>query len=124
MPEELIIKNDERRVKQIIMNLVSNAVKFTDKGSVRVSARAIAECGMRNADSKEKEKSEIAVADSGIGIREGDMDKLFKPFSRIITEGALQEGTGLGLYLSQKIANLLGGKIEVESEQETADSQK
>ncbi|MCK4339031.1 MAG: sensor histidine kinase, partial [Candidatus Cloacimonetes bacterium] len=94
-----------RRFKQILVNLVNNAFKFTEKGWVEVKAI-------------EKGKNiEVIVKDTGIGIKKEHMERLFKAFSQIPTENRLvQEGTGLGLYLSQKIANLLGGKINVESE--------
>lgn len=59
---------------------------------------------------------EISVSDTGIGIKKEDMYKLFKDFSRIPIKDRTIEGTGLGLYLSQKIANLLGGDIRAESE--------
>lgn len=104
VPKELLIKSDERRVKQIIVNLVSNAVKFTEKGEIEIRA------------AKKDERVEVSVRDTGIGMRKEDIDKLFKAFSRILTEGELKEGTGLGLYLSKKIANLLGGEIKAESE--------
>lgn len=79
------------------------------------------EFGVRSKDKTSEladfEKVEISVEDTGSGIREEDMDKLFKPFSRIPVEGRpRQEGTGLGLYLSKKIADLLGGRLEAESE--------
>ncbi len=103
-PEKLTITSDSRRVKQIIMNFVSNALKFTSKGKIKIKAE------------RKKEKIMITVSDSGIGIRKEDMKKLFKQFSRIYTEGApIGEGTGLGLYLSKKIATLLNGKINAES---------
>ena len=105
MPEGLIIKSDERRVKQVVMNLVSNALKFTDKGKIEINV--MEKDGM----------GEVSVADTGIGIRKEDMDKLFKQFSRIhIKDRPAVEGTGLGLYLSQKIATILGGEIKAESE--------
>lgn len=104
MPERLVIKSDERRTKQVIMNLVSNAVKFTDKGEIEIKA------------AKKDEGVEISVGDTGIGIEKKAIDKLFKAFSRIYTKDMLKEGTGLGLYLSRKIANLLGGEISAESE--------
>ena len=105
MPERLAVESDGRRVKQIIMNLVSNAMKFTDKGEIRIEAAA--KDGM----------AEISVADTGRGIKEEDIGKLFRQFSRIqITGIPTVEGTGLGLYLSQKIADLLGGRIRAESE--------
>ncbi len=104
-PERLIIKSDERRTKQVVMNLVSNAIKFTDKGKIAIKS------------AKKDEGVEILVADTGIGIKEEDIKMLFKQFSRIHVEGRTRvEGTGLGLYLSKKIADLLGGEISVESE--------
>jgi len=105
LPERLIIKSDERRTKQVVMNLVSNAIKFTDKGKIAIKA------------AKKDERVEISVADAGIGIKKENMKMLFKQFSRIHVEGTTRaEGTGLGLYLSKKIAALLGGEISAESE--------
>ena len=103
MPEKLVIKSDERRVKQIIVNLVGNAVKFTDKGKIDVKVE------------KKDKMVEVSVRDTGIGMREEDLDGLFKAFSQIHV-GRTEEGTGLGLYLSKKIADLLGGDISAESE--------
>jgi signal transduction histidine kinase len=103
-PKKLPVKSDVRRVKQIIMNFVSNALKFTKKGKIEIKAV------------REKEKIKIAVSDTGIGIRKEDKKKLFKQFSRIYIKGAPKvEGTGLGLYLSKKMAVLLKGEIRVES---------
>ncbi|MBN1383513.1 MAG: Cache 3/Cache 2 fusion domain-containing protein [Elusimicrobia bacterium] len=103
-PEKLIIRSDSRRVKQIIMNFISNSFKFTSKGKIEIKAE------------KKNEKIRVTVSDTGIGIRKEDIKKLFKQFSRIHTRGAPKaEGTGLGLYLSKKMAALLKGKISVES---------
>jgi signal transduction histidine kinase len=105
MPDTLVIKSDERRTKQIITNLVSNAVKFTDKGEIELKVV------------KEDRMVAVSVKDTGIGIKEGDMDRLFQAFSRIRVKGVpIREGTGLGLYLSKKIANLLGGDLKAKSE--------
>ncbi len=105
MPGNLPVYGDERRVKQVIMNLVSNSVKFTDQGEIIMQVT-------------EKEGTvEVSVKDTGMGIKEEEQNKLFKAFSRIQTEDQpIVEGTGLGLYLSQKIAGLLGGNITVNSE--------
>jgi signal transduction histidine kinase len=104
-PERLIIKSDSRRAKQVIINLVSNAVKFTDKGEIAINA------------AKKDKGVEVSVADTGIGIKKENMKKLFKQFSQFPPEGRpVVEGTGLGLYLSKKIADLLGGEIKVKSE--------
>lgn len=103
-PEKLIMRSDSLRVKQIIMNFVSNAIKFTSRGKIEIKAE------------KKKEKIVIAVSDTGIGIKKEDMKKLFKQFSRIYNGGAPKvEGTGLGLYLSRKMAALLKGNVRAES---------
>lgn len=104
VPEGLMIRSDKRRVRQIIVNLVGNAVKFTEEGEIAIrSAR--------------KDKIiEVTVRDTGPGITKDHLDMLFKAFSRVPTEGTIKEGTGLGLYLSKKIADLLGGEISAESE--------
>ena len=105
MPERLIIKGDERRIKQIIINLMSNAVKFTDRGEIEIKVK------------KKDEEVKVSVTDAGIGIKKENIDKLFKQFSRIYVEGRpVTEGTGLGLYLSKKIVDLLGGQLKAESE--------
>ncbi len=105
IPEKLIISTDERRFKQILINFLGNAVKFTDKGSIEVSCKV------------KGEEMEMSVKDTGPGIREADMGKLFKSFALVDPElRAKHGGTGLGLYLSKKIVELLGGKIWAESE--------
>ena len=103
MPEKLVIKSDERRVKQIIVNIAGNAIKFTDEGKIDVKVE------------KKDKMVEVSVRDTGIGMRKEDMDKLFGAFSQIPIGGRTEEGTGLGLYLSKKIADLLGGEIWAES---------
>ena len=105
MPERLIIKGDKRRIKQVIMNLVSNAIKFTDRGEIEIKVK------------KKDKRVKTSVTDTGIGVKKEDMGRLFKQFSRIYIKGRLiTEGTGLGLYLSKKIVDLLGGQIKTESE--------
>ena len=104
-PETLTIESDERRTKQVIANLVGNAVKFTDSGGIEIIM------------AKKDGLAEVSVRDTGIGIKKEDLDKLFKAFSQIPAEDRpKQEGTGLGLYLSKKIADLLSGEIKAESE--------
>ncbi len=100
----LIIKSDRRRTEQILVNFISNAVKFTDRGEIEIKIV------------KKDKTVEMSVRDKGIGIKKEDMDKLFKTFSRIPIKDRTIEGTGLGLYLSKKIADLLGGEIKAESE--------
>lgn len=99
------IQSNRRAVSQIVLNLLSNAVKFTRQGWVRIELR------------QRSRLIEIAVSDSGPGIQEQDLGRLFEAFSRLGTERVRQtEGTGLGLHLSQKLAQQLGGCIEARSE--------
>ncbi len=104
-PAELKVKSDDRRIKQVLNNLLSNAVKFTDRGWIETKVI------------EEDNRIMIKVRDTGIGIKEEDQKNLFKAFTKFTQEGGSKpEGTGLGLYLSQKIAGLLGGGLRAESE--------
>jgi protein-histidine pros-kinase len=109
-PEQpVLMETDRRALRQIILNLAGNAIKFTEQGHVRLGLATIAANG--------SSAVEISVEDSGVGIPAKDLDKLFGAFSRINTARAnAPEGTGLGLHLSQKLATLLGGRIAVQSE--------
>lgn len=102
-PENLIIYNDKKRINQILLNLIGNAVKFTDKGNISIKILVL------------KREIVISVKDTGPGIQKEELNKLFKPFSRIVELGKYKEGSGLGLHLSKKLANLLGGEISVKS---------
>jgi len=100
-----VIRSDRRRVGQILTNLVGNAIKFTEQGHVRVSC---AEDGVAVV---------LSVEDTGIGIRDEDLAKLFVPFRQIDTGLTRKyEGTGLGLSISKRLAETLGGTIEAKSE--------
>ena len=103
--ESLHMYSDRKRVSQVITNLVSNAIKYTEAGSVTVSVRDL--YGM----------VEVSVSDTGIGIAQNDLSMLFEAFERIDSRLKVKEGgTGLGLYLTQKIVTeILGGEIEVDS---------
>jgi len=106
IPEGLIINSDKRRIKQILMNLVSNAIKFSDQGDIKVDVKSLNNTNL-----------EVIVSDSGIGIKKEDIEKLFKPFQQIdMSSTKKHEGTGLGLYLCKKLLNLLHGDISVKSQ--------
>jgi PAS domain S-box-containing protein len=101
---------DVIRVRQILINLLSNAVKFTEKGEVEVSVET------RSA-SDDLLELQFTVRDTGIGIRQSDMGRLFKMFSQI--DGSttrLYGGAGLGLAISKRLSEIMGGRIWVESE--------
>ena len=100
------VRTDESKLSQILRNFISNAIKYTERGEVRVSARAAGH-----------NMVEFAVSDSGIGIPEPDIPRIFDEFVQI--ENPLQrrvKGTGLGLPLSKRLAELLGGTIHVTTE--------
>jgi PAS domain S-box-containing protein len=104
--------SDRRRVEQIILNLINNAIKFTERGSVRVSAEAVEAWGPHGTPGVR-----VSVTDTGSGLKPEHLSKLFQPFSQIDTGLARQhEGTGLGLVICRRLATLLGGQIDVESE--------
>jgi signal transduction histidine kinase len=103
-PEVIPVTADERRLRQVVFNLVSNAVKFTPaNGRVDISAR-FDEGGV-----------EVTVADTGPGIAPDDLDRIFEEFEQT-AEGKQAEGTGLGLPLSRKLVELHGGRLWAESE--------
>ena len=103
------LKGDSHRIRQILMNLVSNAIKFTEFGSVKVSVDAEPEAG-------DKYVINIKVADTGIGIPPEAMGRLFKVFSQADGSTTRQYGgTGLGLAISKELAEMMGGTITVGS---------
>jgi signal transduction histidine kinase len=100
-----VISGDERKVKQVLLNLLSNALKFTPEGG-RIDV------GARQRDGV----AEVSVADTGIGIAPADQEAVFEEFRQVGTADKKAEGTGLGLALSRKFIELHGGRIWVESE--------
>jgi signal transduction histidine kinase len=108
-PDDLVVRADRRALSQILLNLVNNAIKFTETGGVSL------EVVRREAD--KQAMIEFVVSDTGIGIRSEDQARLFQAFTQVDASGKRRhEGTGLGLHLSGKLAELLGGRISVQSE--------
>jgi signal transduction histidine kinase len=98
------IVTDEAKCRQILINLIGNAIKFTDQGTVRVQAAVANEC------------IAIAVSDTGIGIPSEAIDHIFDEFRQVdATASRKHQGTGLGLAIARRYADLLNGSIEVES---------
>ncbi len=107
LPAELI--GDEMRIRQILINLLTNAAKYTPKGSVTLNVE-----GEMQADNKVR--LTISVADTGIGIRKEDLDSLYDYFKRIDRENNRKiEGSGLGLAITKQLVSLMGGTITVDS---------
>src|SRR4029077_534959 len=96
---------DQQRLKQILLNLLANAVKYnTEGGSVTVYVKTT------------ESRVQVAVTDTGMGIPIDQIPKLFIPFERLGAEGSGVEGTGLGLVLALRLAEAMGGTIHVESQ--------
>ncbi len=110
MPDKaLTINTDRRALSQIILNLANNAIKFTERGSIHLKVSP--------GEADGKRTIEFRVEDTGVGIRPEDQTKLFKAFTQVDAQiRRAREGTGLGLHLSQKLAELLGGRITFQSE--------
>ena len=105
VPHTLPMVGDRRKCYQVLLNLTNNAVKFTERGAVRIEAAA------RNG------RLDASVVDTGIGIRPEQVRLLFEAFRQLDgTPRRLYEGTGLGLHLSRKLLDLMAGEIRVESE--------
>ena len=105
----IVLETDQRALTQILLNLGNNAIKFTESGSVRVS--------LTQRQGEGPQVIEFSVTDSGAGIREEDQAKLFQAFSQLdSTSTRHAEGAGLGLYLCQNLANLIGGSLFFKSD--------
>jgi len=105
----VLVRSDPGRLRQVILNLISNAVKFTHEGHIRLHAAAADEGGRATLT--------IAVTDTGIGIPPDRLDRLFKSFSQIDSSTTRHYGgTGLGLSIVKRLAELMGGEVGVQSE--------
>ena len=107
IPDELI--GDRVHVKQILNNLLSNAIKYTDKGEINLDVKCINKCDICNLI--------ISVKDTGRGIKAENVNKLFNKFERLDVElNSTTEGTGLGLAITKALVEMMGGKINVQSQ--------
>lgn len=110
-PSNLVVSADKLRLKQVLINLASNAIKYNKEGgSVMIKTE------LQPADADGKTAVRISVSDTGIGIHEEDATKLFQPFERIGADKTETEGTGLGLVVVKKYTEAMGGKVGVVSE--------
>ena len=101
------IATDETRLRQVLVNVVSNAIKFTDEGGVVLSIAG---------SDDDPTKLQFSVRDTGIGIAKEDQHLLFQSFSQVDSSNTRRyEGTGLGLVICKRLCNLMGGRIWVES---------
>lgn len=105
----VVIDTDRRALTQILINLLNNAIKFTDAGNVRIA--------LHQRDTDGAPVTEISVTDSGAGIRQEDQAKLFQAFSQLDSTSTRHvEGAGLGLYLCQNLTHAIGGTLSLQSD--------
>lgn len=116
------VKADEKRLRQVLLNLIGNAVKFTDKGTVMFKVGVVEEGAIatnQNLTESAKEetyKIRFQVEDTGVGMTPEQISKIFLPFEQVGEASRRSEGTGLGLAISRKLVGMMGGKIQVESQ--------
>lgn len=120
MPGPLVMTGDMRRVEQIALNLLTNAIKFTERGRVTLTLELesqYAACDAADPTREGRPAVRLCVADTGMGIRREDLELLFQPFRQIDSTLSRQhEGTGLGLTICQRLVALMDGDITVDSE--------
>lgn len=105
---DIVVQTDRRALSQILLDLTNNAVKFTEHGHVCLA--------LSQHQAEGRTRTEICIRDTGIGIQPEDQTKLFQAFTQVDASTKRRyEGTGLGLHLSQKLAELLGGQITFQS---------
>ncbi|MEG4625393.1 PAS domain-containing protein [Microcoleus sp. w1-18aA5] len=112
------VQGDEKRLRQILINLLGNAVKFTDRGGVTFKVQLVKSVPLEtNANELNAINSiRFQIEDTGVGIGEEKMQKIFQPFEQVGNTDKMSEGTGLGLAITLKIIEMMGGSIQVNSQ--------
>jgi PAS domain S-box-containing protein len=112
----VIVNSDEARLRQILTNLIGNALKFTERGGITVHVSCMRGEPISPRDNRRSLRLFFSVADTGIGIPPDKISKLFKPFSQVDSSSERRRsGTGLGLIISKRLCELMGGSISVDS---------
>lgn len=112
LPKNIMLQGDLYRLKQILNNLLSNAIKFTCVGEIEVSIQL----QPQHVENSQQIGLKFQVSDTGVGIASGKLKELFQPFYQVDSSITREfGGTGLGLAISQKLAHIMGGKVEVDS---------
>ncbi|MCP4398787.1 MAG: AAA family ATPase [bacterium] len=120
-----IVRSDARKLRQVLLNLLGNAIKYTHEGSITFRVRRVDELNelneLKNSQTHKLENSQtqtlrFEIEDTGIGIHHEKLEVIFEPFTQIDRESGKIEGTGLGLAISRHLAELMGGRLSVESQ--------
>ncbi|HBB34459.1 MAG TPA: histidine kinase [Cyanobacteria bacterium UBA8803] len=117
-----VIHADEKRLRQVLINLLGNAIKFTERGGVTFTVNVISQTNQQEPHNssptsvtKSVAKISFQIADTGIGMTPEQLEKIFLPFEQVSSHEKQIEGTGLGLTISQKIVAMMGSTIQVQS---------
>ncbi|MDJ0632695.1 MAG: ATP-binding protein [Xenococcaceae cyanobacterium MO_188.B29] len=108
------IQADEKRLRQVLLNLLGNAVKFTDRGTVTLSVSSVRQ--EQEEDKTARQTLRFEVRDTGVGMNPQQLDTIFQPFEQVGDVKRRGAGTGLGLAISRQLVELMGGEIQVSSE--------
>ncbi|MEQ9672025.1 PAS domain S-box protein [Coleofasciculus sp. G2-EDA-02] len=111
-PLPKIVRGDEKRLRQVLINLLGNAIKFTDQGNITFKVGYVS---APQSETESSRKMRFQIQDTGIGIAAEQLTNIFLPFHQIENRNRQVEGTGLGLAISQRLVQLLGGELHVES---------
>jgi signal transduction histidine kinase/DNA-binding NarL/FixJ family response regulator len=112
----LAIHTDEKRLRQVLINLLGNAIKFTQQGSVTLRVTVNDQGNPPEMDGRSLRRIQFQVQDTGVGMTAEQQQQIFLPFEQVGDGEKKSEGTGLGLSISQKIVEMMGGAIEVQSQ--------
>ena len=112
-PLPLGIRADEKRLRQVLLNLLGNAVKFTDEGFVTLNVSV--EDEVENEQREQQARLRFAVTDTGVGIAPKELEKIFSAFEQVGDTRRRSEGTGLGLAISRRLVEVMGGMLQVKS---------
>ena len=108
------IKIDEKRLRQILLNLLNNAIKFTERGKVTLKVTSVPS-NSNNHDSLSRQKLRFSIIDNGVGMTREDLKKIFKPFEQAGDIKSNNPGVGLGLSVVSELVKLMGGQLRVKS---------
>ena len=115
-PENIVLKSDHSRVRQMLINLIGNAIKFTEQGEIKITVSCVDNV-LQTTDISPREGVAISVKDTGIGIKKEDIKYVFDDYKQVDSSLTRKTGgTGLGLALVRRFSHLLGGTVTVESE--------
>ncbi len=110
-----VVRVDEKRLRQVLLNLLSNAIKFTDRGRVTLRVQALPLACDDVEEEEQMVRVRFEVHDTGIGLSETELKRLFQPFEQVAESSRREGGSGLGLAISRQLVRLMGGDVEVRS---------